>query len=645
MAIFKAVKGNSEKLDAKEFHDGYAYLTTDDEKLYFDALTETEQKRILINPDQEQSDWNQNDPAQKDYIKNRICYREGDEIVYIPDAEYPINSYRGVSLSGSFVIPEEGTVCKVIFGDLEVEKTATLSGSTIVVGDNYNEFIITFRSEQEIYVETQRSADSVRVSVKKSCVYHKIDPEYLPDAFKDGKGIVKPKDLVGQKSSEDGTGEVFNDYKFNSASGMYAHAEGTNTNASGLFSHTEGAGSVASGNAAHAEGEYTTAASLAQHAQGKFNVEDADGKYAHIVGNGIGKSNRSNAHTIDWAGNAWFSGDVLVGGTGQDDPNTSKLMKDVVGSETQFIGFDKNGVAVAKDLTHYDDVTIVTFDGNTEGLEKIQGMSYYKVSNLTPSRDEIIGAEFEEYYNGETETVIIDEEMIDEEPGVFLSAGYATVVIYNPIGPFEGASPGMYFAAQNYVNEVIFVKSLKYGIIKTLDDKFLPPSVQERFDKKQDIITTTLILQDVENGYEYSISMKNGNLVSSMCLECIEVTSMPEEMSFMNGSKFDPTGVVISAINQAGESKQVTENVTYIPEYVSGDSPVITVRYTENGIDYYTDIPITVTDFDAETVLIDFEYIKNDDGTYTLTAWKETLNGEPSTECVVPDNSLLIIEG
>lgn len=645
MSLFKPMSGDSSRLSQQEFHDGYAWLTTNDGKFYIDAMDGDQQKRILINPDQEQSDWNQNDPAQKDYIKNRICYREGDEIVYIPDAEYPINSYRGVSLSGSFVIPEEGTVCKVIFGDLEVEKTATLSGSTIVVGDNYNEFIITFRSEQEIYVETQRSADSVRVSVKKSCVYHKIDPEYLPDAFKDGKGIVKPKDLVGQKSSEDGTGEVFNDYKFNSASGMYAHAEGTNTNASGLFSHTEGAGSVASGNAAHAEGEYTTAASLAQHAQGKFNVEDADGKYAHIVGNGIGTSNRSNAHTIDWAGNAWFSGDVLVGGTGQDDPNTSKLMKDVVGSETQFIGFDKNGVAVAKDLTHYDDVTIVTFDGNTEGLEKIQGMSYYKVSNLTPSRDEIIGAEFEAYYNGETETVIIDEEMIDEEPGVFLSAGYATVVIYNPIGPFEGASPGMYFVAQNYVNEVIFVKSLKYGIIKTLDDKFLPPSVQERFDKKQDIITTTLILQDVENGYEYSISMKNGNLVSSMCLECIEVTSMPEEMSFMNGSKFDPTGVVISAINQAGESKQVTENVTYIPEYVSGDSPVITVRYTENGIDYYTDIPITVTDFDAETVLIDFEYIKNDDGTYTLTAWKETLNGEPSTECVVPDNGLIIIEG
>ena len=29
--------------------------------------------------------------------------------------------------------------------------------------------------------------------------------------------------------------------------------------------------------------------------------------------------NRSNAHTLDWDGNAWFAGDVLVGGAGQSE--------------------------------------------------------------------------------------------------------------------------------------------------------------------------------------------------------------------------------------------------------------------------------------------------------------------------------------
>ena len=42
-------------------------------------------------------------------------------------------------------------------------------------------------------------------------------------------------------------------------------------------------------------------------------------------------------------------------------------------------------------------------------------------------------------------------------------------------------------------------------------------------------------------------------------------------------------------------------------------------------------------------LLIDFEYIKNDDGTFTLTGWKGTLNGAPSTELVIPDDSRIIL--
>lgn len=41
--------------------------------------------------------------------------------------------------------------------------------------------------------------------------------------------------------------------------------------------------------------------------------------------------------------------------------------------------------------------------------------------------------------------------------------------------------------------------------------------------------------------------------------------------------------------------------------------------------------------------LIDFEYIENSDGTCTLTAWKGTLLGEPSTELVIPDENRIIL--
>ena len=50
-------------------------------------------------------------------------------------------------------------------------------------------------------------------------------------------------------------------------------------------------------------------------------------------------------------------------------------------------------------------------------------------------------------------------------------------------------------------------------------------------------------------------------------------------------------------------------------------------------------------DIDADLLdkLIDFEYIDNRDGSVTLTAWKGTLNGVPSTELVIPDDKRIIL--
>jgi hypothetical protein len=58
--------------------------------------------------------------------------------------------------------------------------------------------------------------------------------------------------------------------------------------------------------------------------QGKYNITDATS--AHIVGNG-NSSIRSNAHTLDWNGNAWFSGDVYIKSTSgtNKDAGSKKL--------------------------------------------------------------------------------------------------------------------------------------------------------------------------------------------------------------------------------------------------------------------------------------------------------------------------------
>lgn len=104
------------------------------------------------------------------------------------------------------------------------------------------------------------------------------------------------------------------------ASSPNSHAEGDSTTASGNSSHAEGYITKASGEYSHAEGRTTIAQGNNQHVQGKYNI--ADTTSAHIVGNGSDSSNRSNAHTLDWNGNAWFAGDVYTGstsGTNKDD--------------------------------------------------------------------------------------------------------------------------------------------------------------------------------------------------------------------------------------------------------------------------------------------------------------------------------------
>lgn len=115
------------------------------------------------------------------------------------------------------------------------------------------------------------------------------------------------------------------------AQGIAAHAEGRDTEANKDYSHAEGYMSITEGYASHAEGSETLAYGYAshaegrgtiahdyQHVQGMYNLEDEDETYMHIVGNGsAGK--RSNCHTLDRSGNAWFAGKVYVGGTSVDD--------------------------------------------------------------------------------------------------------------------------------------------------------------------------------------------------------------------------------------------------------------------------------------------------------------------------------------
>lgn len=121
----------------------------------------------------------------------------------------------------------------------------------------------------------------------------------------------------GTYAMASGVGSHAEGYK-TKASGGYSHAEGNRTESSGYLSHAEGSNTIASGDTSHAEGSKTIASGNCSHVQGKYNIEDTENRYSHIVGNGDDEE-ASNAHTLDWDGNAWFAGNVYVGGNNQDE--------------------------------------------------------------------------------------------------------------------------------------------------------------------------------------------------------------------------------------------------------------------------------------------------------------------------------------
>lgn len=147
-----------------------------------------------------------------------------------------------------------------------------------------------------------------------------------------------------------------------------------------------------------------------------------------------------------------------------------------------------------------------------------------------------------------------------------------------------------------------------------------------------------ITMVDKVNNYKYFLQMENGKLVSSCRCASIEVAKLPDKIEYLEGQTFEPTGMIITAIYEDGSKKEITEGFIYEPFVMSNEFIVTYIEYNE---EYSTIVPLNLIKFNPEIHLIDFTYTINEDGTYTLTGWKQTLNGEASTEMIVPDSSLV----
>ena len=289
-----------------------------------------------------QSDWNQNDETAADFVKNRPFYI-ADE-AYIGTLSFTATSNNTMNYTYTAVdyeifsyfqnLRNTGEVIRVNVGDLSGLMSSTfdrgyfgfsgiLSGRmnwnpgriwTATINDE-NITLVNGNTYNVVFYDTTTPGPIP------------IDTKFLPSSVHTNSNAPARRGS-GENSVIEGsntTASVTNAHAEGgntTASGTNAHAEGGNTTASGENSHAEGSNTQAAGLYSHAEGVGTKASSRYQHVQGKYNVGDTATTYAHIVGNGVNDSTRSNAHTLDWDGNAWFAGDIYTGsasGINKDD--------------------------------------------------------------------------------------------------------------------------------------------------------------------------------------------------------------------------------------------------------------------------------------------------------------------------------------
>ena len=285
-----------------------------------------------------QSDWNQNNETQPDYIKNRPFYT-GDpvETVMLPETTITITARNQNLISSSFPYSfEPGKTYVITFDGVDTEYTAYEAEGCVCVGYDYSSaaggsgYVIMASNGAIVLATLDTSLNGSHTIAIKGYTQEiiKIDKKYLPDDLiseintlssdvstlsSDVSTLSSDVSTKMDKANPTGTGSFSLNRKGGTTIGQYSFAEGYGTTASKYCSHTEGLS--------------TKASSESQHVQGKYNIEDSSGVYTHIVGNGGSDSHRSNAHTLDWSGNAWFAGDVYVGSTsGTNKDNGSKKL-------------------------------------------------------------------------------------------------------------------------------------------------------------------------------------------------------------------------------------------------------------------------------------------------------------------------------
>ena len=131
---------------------------------------------------------------------------------------------------------------------------------------------------------------------------------------------------------------------------------------------------------------------------------------------------------------------------------------------------DPTAADYIKNRTHYDEQTVIEWDGDTTGLVGANGV-LYKVSDVIPAKSDVLGGTIT-LSNGSAITITPDMTGMTDGDS-FTIAEFALIIasagVFSDKG-FSFAETGIYFMSGSNVH----TSKLVYGSTKTIDPKYLP---------------------------------------------------------------------------------------------------------------------------------------------------------------------------
>ena len=237
----------------------------------------------------------------------------GDSSEYAHSLELTINSQTYVMTA---------TLKNTSGEALGTPQTIDLPLETMVIGGSYDDttkkVILTLKNGNTVDFSVADLVSGLQTEITST---NKLNSDLINDTNQNNKFVTTAeKTKIANALTEEtynagkqvqtgnNTGEIFNNYTDNKATGICSHAEGNNTTASGDYSHAEGGGSKASGKYSHAEGITTNANGERSHAEG--NATTTSGYSSHSEGSltkAIGHYSHAEGFTTTASGLAGHS--------------------------------------------------------------------------------------------------------------------------------------------------------------------------------------------------------------------------------------------------------------------------------------------------------------------------------------------------